>query len=80
MPQQPLTDLHDINQRCGTGRKLTQECLDFGTKIILKETKISNVVADKVRVEKYILEDISGMSFCWTTTIRQEDLFFLGCQ
>lgn len=27
-------------------------------------------MADKLRVEKYVLEDISGVSFCWTTTIQ----------
>lgn len=28
------------------------------------------MVADKLRVEKYVLKDISGVSFCWTTTIQ----------
>lgn len=38
------------------------------------------MAADKLRVEKYVLEDISGVSFCWTTTIqityyKPDDLF-----
>lgn len=28
------------------------------------------MVADKLRVAKYVLEDISGVSFCWTTIIQ----------
>lgn len=48
----------------------------FWHKNNFKDAKISNVVPDKVRAEKYILENISGVPFCWMTTIQQEDFYF----